>query len=333
MDEAIPLIFDLDERGDLGRRLARRTDGELADHELRRFGDDELKIRPLETVRNRDVYVVQPLYGDPEWSVHDRLCRLVFFLGALRDAGARTVTPVLPYLCYARKDRRTKPRDPLTLKYVIGMIESAQVDRLLTVDVHNLSAFENAARCRTVHLEAAPRFAEALSERLEPSDRPVVLSPDLGGTKRAERFRAVLSRVLDEQIDSAFLEKHRSSGDVTGGTLVGPVRDRTVLIYDDMISSGGTMRRALDAAREAGARRAFAAAPHGLLVEDAPDTLEHPLLEELLVADTHPVFRLGEYPLAERVSVLPLAPLIAEAVERLQAGRSLADLTHPDERG
>lgn len=333
MDEPSPLIFDLDERGDLGRRVARRTDGELGDHELRRFSDDELKIRPLQTIRGRDVFVVQPLYGDPDWSIHDRLCRLVFFLGAIRDAGARTVTAVLPYLCYARKDRRTKPRDPLTLKYVIGMIESAQVDRLLTVDVHNQSAFENAARCRTVHLEAAPRFAEALSERLKPSDRPVVLSPDLGGTKRAERFRAVLSRVLAEEIDSAFVEKQRSGGEVTGGTLVGPVEGGTVLVYDDMISSGRTMRRALDAARAAGARRAFAAAPHGLFVEDAPDTLDHPLLEELLVADTHPGFRLGEHPLAERVSVLPLAPLIAEAVQRMHSGRPLADLTHPAERG
>jgi ribose-phosphate pyrophosphokinase len=139
------LMFALAPSEALGRAVAEDGGLAVAPHELRSFEDGEHKIRPMRSVRGRDVYVLCSLYGDAHESVNDRLCRLLFFVGAVRDAGAGRVTIVAPYLCYARKDRRTNPRDPVTTRYVARMIESVGADRIVTVDVHNLAAYENAA--------------------------------------------------------------------------------------------------------------------------------------------------------------------------------------------
>ena len=109
-------------------------------------------------VRGRDVYVIQSLYGDPKQSVNDKLVRLLFFLGALRDASAGHLTAIIPYLAYARKDRKSKVRDPVTTRYVATLFEAVGTDCVVTLDVHNLAAFQNAFRCRTEHLEAVALF-------------------------------------------------------------------------------------------------------------------------------------------------------------------------------
>ena len=147
-------MFALDPSKALGRAVAEDYGVAIAPHELRRFEDGEQKIRPLVSVRGRDIYVVCSLCGDASESVNDRLCRLLFFVGALRDAGSRRITVVAPYLCYARKDRRTNPWDPVTTRYVAQQIEAAGADRVVTMDVHNLAAYQNAFRIPSEHLEA-----------------------------------------------------------------------------------------------------------------------------------------------------------------------------------
>jgi len=180
------LIFAPEATRDLGAAIAGALGAELAPHEEREFEDGEHKARPLISVRGRDVYLVQSLHGGPGASPNDKLCRLLFFAGALRDAGAERVTAAIPYLAYARKDRRTQTRDPITTRYVAQLIEAVGVDRVVTVDVHNLAAFENAFRRPTVHLEARPLFVSHLLPLLR--DRKVaVVSPDAGGAKRADR--------------------------------------------------------------------------------------------------------------------------------------------------
>jgi ribose-phosphate pyrophosphokinase len=184
---------------------------DLAPHEEREFEDGEHKARPLTPVRGRDVYLVQSLHGGPDASPNDKLCRLLFFAGAVRDAGAGRVTAVIPYLAYARKDRRTQTCDPITTRYVAQLIEAVGVDRVATVDVHNLAAFENAFRRPTVHLEARPLFVSYLLPFLR--DRSVaVVSPDAGGAKRAELLRESLASALGTEIPLGFLEKRRSGG-------------------------------------------------------------------------------------------------------------------------
>jgi hypothetical protein len=141
-------------------------------------------MRPLQDVRGQDVFVVQALCGDAHASANDKLCRLLFFIATLKDAGAARVTACLPYLAYARKDRRTQLRDPVTTRYVAALFDAVNADRVVVLDVHNEAAFDNAFRCETIRVEAAEIFAEYLAKRAEAS-RIVVASPDIGGVKRA----------------------------------------------------------------------------------------------------------------------------------------------------
>src|SRR5690606_1114831 len=228
-------LFALNASRPFAERVAAQLGTELGAHEERDFEDGEHKARPLESVRGRNCYVVQSLYGGPDQSANDKLCRLLFFIGALKDAAAASVTAVVPYLCYARKDRKTKPRDPVTTRYLACLFEAVGVDRVVTLDVHNLAAFQNSFRCRTEHLSALPLFIERFAPigRTEPV---AVVSPDIGGAKRARAFAEALERATGQEVPSAFVEKHRSGGVVTGGAFAGEVRDRIALIVDDLIS-------------------------------------------------------------------------------------------------
>lgn len=193
MNHAAPVVFALQASRDFGEKVCAVAGVSLSAHEEREFEDGEHKTRPLVNVRNRDVYVIQSLYGDQQQSVNDKLCRLLFFLGALRDASAGRVTAVVPYLCYARKDRKSKPRDPVTTRYVAALFEAVGTGRVVTLDVHNLAAFQNAFRIRTDHLEARGLFVDHFAPLVQ-SEEIVVVSPDAGGVKRAEDFRQALSR-------------------------------------------------------------------------------------------------------------------------------------------
>ena len=318
-------LFALNATRDLGERIAERLGIELSAHEERDFEDGEHKARPLVSVRRRDCYVVQSLHGGPEESANDKLCRLLFFLGALRDASAASVTAVVPYLCYARKDRKTKPRDPVTTRYVAALFEAVGVDRVVTLDVHNLAAFQNSFRCRTDHLLALPLFVEHFAPvvRAQPV---VVVSPDIGGAKRARAFGEALERALGREVATAFVEKHRSGGVVTGGAFAGEVKDRVAIIIDDLISSGGTILRAARACRELGARTVHAVATHGLFVDHAGEVIADHALEQVVVTDSVPPFRLDPAVVRDKLVVLDSAPLVAEAIRRIDQGGSITEL-------
>lgn len=317
-------LFALNATAELGGKVAMALGRPLAAHEERTFEDGEHKTRPLESVGGKDVYVVQSLHGGPNESAHDKLCRLLFFIGALKDAGAAAVTAVVPYLCYARKDRRTKPQDPVTMRYVAELFDAMGTAALVSLEVHNPVAFENAFRCRTVTLTGAPLFIAHLAP--EPAERLVVASPDPGGVKRADLFREALETARGQVIGKAFVDKRRSAGVVSGDTLVGAVEDATVVIIDDLISTGNTLARAARAARQAGARRVIALASHGLFMTGAAEALADPAIERVVVTDTVPAFRLPAGPVRGKLDILPTAPLLAEAIRRLHQGRLLSDL-------
>ena len=318
-------LFALNRSHDFGQQVAASMGISLSKHEERDFEDGEHKARPLESVRNSDAFVIHSLYGDEEQSVNDKLIRLLFFLGALRDAGANRLTAVIPYLCYARKDRKTKSRDPLSTRYVACLLESAGVDRVVTLDVHNLSAYQNAFRCRTEHLEAKKLFVEHFMPLIG-QDEAVVVSPDTGGIKRAEQFREALQKKLDRPVRSAFMEKKRSAGVVSGEAVVGDVQDRVAIIIDDLIASGGTIARTVKACHQRGAARIFAAASHGPFAAEADENLAQPELERLVITDTIPPFRLHSEATRTKLKVLSVAPLFGEAIERIHSGGSIVDL-------
>ncbi|WP_135467997.1 ribose-phosphate diphosphokinase [Crenalkalicoccus roseus] len=318
-------LFALDAGRDLGERVAAALGVGLAAHEERSFEDGEHKARPLVGLRGADVYVLQGLHGGPDQSPNDRLCRLLFFLGAVRDAGAARVTAVVPYLAYARKDRRTQPRDPVTTRYVAQLFEAMGVDAVLAMEVHNLVAFQNAFRCRAEHLDARALFAPRLRE-LAGEGPVVVASPDPGGVKRAQLFREGFERLLGREVGGAFMEKRRSGGVVSGEMLVGEVAGATVIVVDDLISSGGTMLRAAEACLARGAARVLAVAAHGLFTGNAAEAMAAPALARVLVSDTVPPFRLPPGLIGPRVEVVSAAPLLAAAIRRLHEGGSLTAL-------
>ncbi len=320
-------LFSLEAGHELGKNVSEKLGVPLSPHEEREFEDGEHKARPLVNVRGNDVFVIESLYGDSGHSVNDKLARLLFFLGALRDASAGRVTAVVPYLAYPRKDRKTKPRDPVTTRYVAALFEAVGIDRILVMDVHNPAAYQNAFRCRSDHLEARPLFVRYFASLRElGNEELVVLSPDAGGVKRAESFRQHLERVLGTGIRNAFMEKKRSGGVVSGETLVGAVEGRTVIVIDDLISTGTTLLRAAEASRKLGARKVFAAATHGIFVGDANRVLAEPAVDEILVTNTVPPFRLDPGLLEGKVRVLDAAELFAQAIARIHDGGSLVEL-------
>jgi ribose-phosphate pyrophosphokinase len=271
------------------------------------------------------VFVVHSLYGDADQSPNDKLCKLLFFIGALRDASAARVTAVVPYLAYGRKDRQTQPRDPVTTRYVAMLLEAAGADRILSIDVHNLAAFQNAFRCPADHLEARPLLARHFAGVL--GDEPVVvLSPDVGGMKRAEAFRETLAGALGRDLELGFMEKKRAHGKVSGETLFAQVEGRAVAIIDDLISTGTTMGQAARACLDQGATRVFAAATHGLFVGGAHEVVATPSLAKTVVTDTVPPFRLAPDLVAQKLVVMSVAPLFADAIKAIHGGGSIVAL-------
>lgn len=324
-----PILFAPAASLAFGRLVGQHLRVEPSALEEREFEDGEHKARPLVSVRGRDVYVLHSLYADGQQSVNDKLCRLLFLIGALKDAGAGRVTAVVPYLAYARKDRKSKARDPVTTRFVAGLFEAVGTDVVVTLDVHNLSAFQNAFRCRTEHLEAAGLFVDCLAPRCAGREL-VVVSPDEGGIKRAEQFRRRLGRATGKVPGAAFCEKYRSGGTVSGEMLVGEVGGKDVVILDDLVGSGTTLARAAATCRAHGASNIVAVATHGLFVADAPAILAASAIQEVLVSDSVSPFRLGQSMAQGKVRIVSCAALVAEAVARLHGGGSIVELLEQD---
>ncbi|HEV8332729.1 MAG TPA: ribose-phosphate diphosphokinase [Steroidobacteraceae bacterium] len=313
------MLFAPNHSAAFARSVAELLDHPLSPSEEREFDGGEHKMRPLADVQGRNVCVIQSTCGDAQASANDKLCRLLFFVGALKDAGAKHVTAVVPYLAYARKDRRTQPRDPVTTRYVAAMFEAAGIDRVVVLDVHNEAAFDNAFRCPTVRLEAAEVFATALAADLG-GKSVVVASPDVGGVKRAQRMREILARQLGRDIDFAFVEKRRARGIVSGHALVGQVEGSEVVLYDDMIATGTTILRAAQAARRAGAAHVYVAAPHAAFAPAAMQIIEDNGADALLVSDSIALAPAFSSQVGERLRICSVAPLIA---------RTITELFHP----
>lgn len=318
-------LFALSETRALGERIAEAISASLSVVEEREFEDGEHKIRPLESVRGRDAYIVQSLDGGPQLTPNDKLVRLLFFASTLKENGARRITAVIPYLAYARKDRQTKPRDPVNTRYVAQLIEAAGVDAVVGFEMHNIVAFQNAFRTTTIHLDARAVFMER-AIALAGADPVVVASPDPGGVKRAQLFREMLERRLGRPVGHAFLDKRRSAGKVSGDILAGEVRDAKVFVVDDLIATGGTLARAAARCREEGASAVYAFTAHGLFVGDAEKALRESKIEKFFITDSVPPHRLSGEILKTRVEVVSAAPLLAGAIRILHEGGSITAL-------
>ncbi len=309
-----PVLFALEGSQEFGQTVASQLGVRLATHEDRAFEDGEHKSRPLQNLRGRDVYVLHTLFGEDALSVNDKLLRLLFFIATVKDAGAKRVSALLPYLAYARKDRRAKSQDPVTTRYVAQLFEAMGVDCIVALEVHNQGAFDNAFRCRTVHLEAHSLFVNALIDRI--GNEPVVIvSPDAGGTKRVDRFRDAWAGVAGEQPPTAFLEKRRTDGKITGDAVVGDMTGKVAIIVDDMVASGTTLLRAAEACKNKGATRVFGVITHALFGPGSEQLYRAGAMDQLFITDS--VTPQQEPGAQGRVATIAVAGLFAQAVREL----------------
>ncbi len=325
MDSA-PLLFAPLASRAFGERVATCLGTPLAPLEERDYEGGEHKSRPLVSVRGRVVYVIQSLSGDEAGSANDRLCRVLFLIAALKDAGAARVTACLPYIAYSRKDRRTKERDPVNSRYIAQLLEAVGVDHVMVMDVHNVAAFENAFRCSVDLLEAAPLLADRIVEQAGGS-KVTIVSPDFGGAKRAQRVQALVAVRSGVPVEFAVFEKRRDEGEVSGDLVIGPVAGRHAVVVDDLISAGTTILRAVQACRAAGALSVTAFATHGVFAPGAKRLLGPDGPDRLYVTDTLLPTRLAPPPgAAGRLVVLPASALFAEALRRIGTGESVVAL-------
>ena len=310
------LIFAPTQSKDFAQAVASHLGVELARSEEREYEGGEHKVRPQQVVRGEEVFVIQSLSGDERATANDKLCRLLFFIGALKDAGASRVTACLPFLAYSRKDRRTQPGDPVINRYVATLFEAMRTDRVVVLDVHNEAAFDNAFRCESLRIDAIEPFAEFLSRNIQVRDA-VVASPDIGGVKRAQRFRDVLAAKLNADVGFAFMEKRRERGVVSGQILTGEVQDRDLVIFDDMISSGTTILRAALAAKRAGARRVIVMATHPALQPEAVQLWQDDAIESVIVSDSIALPNAFRTFPTNKLQICSLAPLFAQTISML----------------
>lgn len=295
----------------LARAVARELAVELVDARVARFPDGEAEVVVDPDLRGQTAYLVQPTC--PPVDAH--LVELLMLADAVRRCGTETVVAVVPYLGYARQDRRTEPGQPVGIRVVGDVLHAAGIDRLVVVDPHtrDLEAIFSVA---VEPATAVPLLAEALRGGLP--DDAVVVAPDLGAIKLAQRYAALLD------LPVALVRKTRLSGDeVRADHVVGDVAGRHPIVIDDMISTGGTIAAAVAVLREAGSTSDVTiAATHGVLTPEASKTLGELPIRRLLVTDTIPAPEDSDLEL----DVVSVAPLLADAIRRLEADRRLDDL-------
>jgi ribose-phosphate pyrophosphokinase len=306
-----PCLMSPPESDALGRTIARAANCEWAAVEERRFAGEEFTLRPLVPVRDRDVCVVQTLAPTAGVPIAARLVRLLFLLAALRDAGARSRIALIPYLAYARQERRGEGSAPVHTRYVAELLQAAGMTQLIALDVHDLAALDNAFQVPVEHLTARPLFIHWLAEQ-PLSETLAVASPDIGGIKRAQLFREQLERRLDQAVELLFMEKRRAAGHVSGQQIVGQAEGRHVLLIDDLCATGETLMRAAAAFHHAGAPRISAAITHVASAAGLHALCADPHLSQVLVTDSALTLEAGPQESAGgKLCVLPCAPLFA----------------------
>jgi ribose-phosphate pyrophosphokinase len=295
----------------LAEEIARDLRIPLADAEVSRFSDGEVFVQINENVRGADVFVIQPTCPP----VNDSLMELLVMIDALKRASARRITAVLSYYGYGRQDRKAQSRVPITAKLVADLLTAAGTHRLLALDLH-AGQIQGFFDIPVDHLFAAPVIIDYLGKK-DLTD-PVVVAPDAGGVERA---RAIAKRI---QAGLAIIDKRREGTNVSVFMhLIGEVKGKDVVVIDDMIDTGGTLIQAVEALKREGARRILACGVHPVLSGPAIARIEGSALEEVIVTNSIPV---GPEKRNKKITVLTVAPLLAEAIRRIHAEESVSGL-------
>ena len=298
----------------LARSIAGYLELPLTDASVRRFADEEIFVEINENVRGQDMFVVQ----STSYPANDNLMELLICIDALRRASARRITAVVPYFGYARQDRKAGSRTPISAKLVANLITEAGADRVLSVDLH-AGQIQGFFDIPTDNLYAAPVMAADIQARYGGQELMVV-SPDVGGVVRA--------RALAKRLDNAplaIVDKRRERpGESEVMNIIGEVNGRRCILVDDIIDSGGTLCNAAQALLDAGATSVAAYITHGVLSGGAVARVDGSALTELVITDT--IMPVEAAKASKRIRILPIAPLIGEAVRRIADESSVSSL-------
>lgn len=284
----------------------------LTDTTVTTFSDGEIMVQINENIRGSDVFIIQPTC-DP---VNHSIMELLLLIDALKRASARRITAVIPYYGYARQDRKVQPRVPISSKLVADLITAAGANRIITIDLHaaQIQGFFNIP---VDHLYAAPVLLDYIRKcRLE---NLVIVSPDAGGVERARAFAKRLNASL------AIVDKRREAANISKiMNVIGDVKDKDVVILDDLIDTAGTTTQAAQALKDNGAKRVFAACSHAVLSGPAIERINNSVLEEVITTDTIPMD--SKVSICSKIKVLSVAQLLAEAIKRIHEETSVSSL-------
>ena len=299
----------------LAAEICQMMGTKLGESEVKSFADGEVSVSLYETVRGSDVFVVQSTCKP----VNDNLMELLVMIDALRRASAGRITAVIPYFGYARQDRKAKARDPISAKLVANMITAAGADRVLTMDLH-ASQIQGFFDIPVDNLLGNPIFVDYYAKKFgDKCEDMMVVSPDVGSVARARAFAQKLHMQL------AIVDKRRQKANQCEVmNVIGDVRDKDCIIFDDMVDTGGSLCNAAQALIEVGgAKSVHACASHGVLSGPALDRINNSVIKELALLDTIPGTNTEKCP---RIKYLSVAPMFAEAIERIYQEVSISKL-------
>ena len=295
----------------LAKAICTELNVPLTDSMVGRFSEGEIRVKINENVRGKDVFIVQPTCPP----ANDNLMELLIILDALRRASCRRVTAVVPYYGYARQDRKDQPRVPITAKLVANLITTAGANRVLTMDLHT-GQIQGFFDIPLDHLYAVTVFEKYLKSKKIKS--PVVVSPDVGGIKMARGYAKRLNAGL------AIVDKRRNTPEATEVMhILGEVKGKTCILVDDLIATGSSLVEAAEAIRKAGATEVYACVTHPIMSGPARERIAKSCLKELIVTDTIPMLAEKRHP---KITVLSVAPLLSEAIERIHYEQSISSL-------
>ncbi|MCH9627806.1 MAG: Ribose-phosphate pyrophosphokinase [Chlamydiales bacterium] len=309
MDQFI--LFSGTSHPQFAAELATYLGARLGEVDFQPFPDGEIYVQIQDNVRGRDVFVVQSVAREP----NHYLMELLIMIDALKRASARNIVAVIPYFGYARQDRKDKPRVPITAKLVADLLATAGATRVLTMDLH-AGQIQGFFDVPVDNLYARPMLADAMMK--ENVHDLVVMAPDLGAIKIARAYSNHL------KAEFAVMDKRRlSTEEVSISSIIGDVKGRDVLLVDDMCSTGGTLMRAAEACKEAGAKRIFAAFTHGLLVGDAVEKMGKSAIEKVFTSNSVPFL---EHHRNQKIEVVSVANLFGEAIRCIISAESISSI-------
>jgi ribose-phosphate pyrophosphokinase len=301
--------------GNAHRKLAEAICKELnvpcGNCEVGKFSDGEIFVNIAETVRGCDVFIIQPTSSP----VNDNLMEALILIDALKRASAGRINAVIPYYGYARQDRKTKAREPITAKLVANLLTEAGTDRVISMDLH-AGQIQGYFDIPVDHLSGIPILADYFKDLID--EDTVVVSPDIGGVVRARNFASILDLPI------AIIEKRRPKANVSEVmNVIGDIKDKNVILVDDIVDTAGTITKAAEVLKNIGAKHVYACATHAVLSGPAIERIDNSVIEKFVVTDTIP---LTDEKKIDKIEVVSVAPIFAEAIRRIHLNESVSIL-------